>query len=124
MTNADAGAGGQRRSLSIAKVQAVVTGLERRAERVLDPASAPKVGDLESLLTDASAWRLTLDAERVRVERRMASAPEGPGERGPDPQLQDLARRHQLLTGELHRLVDLMADLRVRLDRARAKRPT
>lgn len=84
---------------------------------------APSLGDIEHTLTAGYATALALEAERRRLERRLADAAAGLGERTSDLQHSELAELGQQLSaakGDLTRLRKLLSSLRARADEVRA----
>jgi hypothetical protein len=84
---------------------------------------APSLDDLEHTLTAGYARALTLEAERWRLERKIAEAAAGLGEDGDaglHAELATLGRRLAAADGDLTRLRALLASLRTRADEVRA----
>ncbi len=83
---------------------------------------APTLDHVEHTLTDGYARALALDAERMRIERRIAEAAAELGERsvGSSSELVKLGQRLAALDRELMRLRSLLGSLRDRADRLRA----
>jgi hypothetical protein len=84
---------------------------------------APSLGDIEHTLTAGYASALALEAERRRLERRIAEVAEKLGEGTNDLQHSELAKLGQQLSaanGDLSQLRDLLSSLRMRADEVRA----
>jgi len=84
---------------------------------------APSLDDIEHTLTAGYARALALEAERWRLERRIA---EVASELGSQPgesrhsELTDLGQRLSAADGDLSRLRELLSSLRSRADEVRA----
>jgi hypothetical protein len=88
-------------------------------QRGADP-TMPLLTDLEHTLTDGYARALELEAERLRLERRigeLAHRLDGPEEAG---ELRELARRLRGTDDDLASLRDVLVPLQRRVDAARA----
>ena len=92
-------------------------------------AGAPVDGDhaqalarIERTLTDGYAEALSLEAERLRLERRIGEVAAGLTDRNKEHKAEELAllgRRLSTLSAELTRLRDALGGLRVRADEIR-----
>lgn len=80
---------------------------------------APTLAVLEEKLTDGYARALALEAERLRIERRLGEAARGAGEPIEHHEREALSRRLTVADGELARLRTLLRSLQ---ERARARR--
>lgn len=80
---------------------------------------APTLATLEEKLTDGYAEALALEAERLRIERRLGEVVRGSGEPPGRRELELLAQRLSAADGELARLRGLLRSLQ---ERARARR--
>jgi len=83
---------------------------------------APTLARLEDTLTEGYAEALALEAERLRIERRLGEVARSAGngsENGVAQELTSLSRRLTTADGELASLRTLLGSLR---DRARATR--
>jgi hypothetical protein len=92
-------------------------------EALLDNAARPGLDELEHTLTAGYAAALALEAERWRIERRIADAAGllGAGEgRGKAQEIARLARRLNATDGDLGRLRAMLGSLRERADAERA----
>jgi hypothetical protein len=88
-------------------------------EGAADP-TVPLLTELEHTLTDGYAVALELEAERLRLERRigeLAHTVNGPRE---VDELKELAHRAQVVDGDVVRLRDALALLQRRLETTRA----
>jgi hypothetical protein len=83
---------------------------------------APRIDDIEHTLTSGYAKALALEAERLRLERRIAAvaAQLGNGSRAEHAELTDLGQRLSTADGDLVRLRGLLSSLRARADEVRA----
>ncbi|HVM57231.1 MAG TPA: hypothetical protein VMT74_07185 [Gaiellaceae bacterium] len=91
-----------------------------------DGADAPTLERLEDTLTEGYAQALALEAERLRLERRLGEVVREAG--GGDPsrftaELASLAARLRLADGELARLRGLLGPLRERTRSLRVAAP-
>ena len=87
-------------------------------QRGADPAM-PLLTDMENTLTDGYARALALEAERLRLERRigeLAHRLDGPEQAG---ELRELARRLRGADDDLASLRDVLVPLQRRVDAAR-----
>jgi ABC-type phosphate transport system auxiliary subunit len=85
--------------------------------------NAPSLDHIEHTLTDGYARALALEAERWRIERRIADVATRLGDEVTDEDAAELARLgHSLSTtdGDLNRLRTLLVALRTRADEVRA----
>jgi hypothetical protein len=83
-------------------------------------AAAPSLDDVEHTLTAGYAEALALEAERWRLERRLAGAAARLSERSTEePDVADLGRRLEVTDGELRHLRTLLSSLRARADELR-----
>jgi hypothetical protein len=84
--------------------------------------NAPSIDDIEDMLTTGYASALALDAERRRLERRIAEAAanlrERPGERQ-HSELVQLGQRLSEASGDLSHLRELLSSLRTRAEATR-----
>jgi hypothetical protein len=83
---------------------------------------APSLDDIEHTLTTGYATALALDAERMRLERRIAAAAATLGEEAGDlhhSELATLGRRLSVADGDLTCLRRLLSSLRSRADEVR-----
>lgn len=80
---------------------------------------APTLAALEEKLTDGYAEALALEAERLRIERRLGEVVRGSGEPLGGRELELLSQRLSAADGELARLRGLLRSLQ---ERARARR--
>jgi hypothetical protein len=86
-------------------------------------ADVPTLERLEDTLTSGYAHALALEAERTRLERRIAELASGLGEpevRLHSSELRTLSRRKDGATADLRNLRALLAQLRERAAQARA----
>lgn len=82
---------------------------------------APTLDDIEDKLTAGYARALALDAERRRLERRLAESAAKMTERSSEEaEVAELGRRLSLADGDLAELRRLLSCLRVRADEVRA----
>jgi ABC-type phosphate transport system auxiliary subunit len=84
---------------------------------------APSLDHLEHTLTDGYARALALEAERWRIERRIAKVATRLGDEVTDEDAAELARLGQSLSttdNDLNRLRTLLVALRTRADEVRA----
>jgi ABC-type phosphate transport system auxiliary subunit len=84
---------------------------------------APSLDHIEHTLTDGYARALALEAERWRIERRIADVAARLGEEVTDEDAAELARLGQSLSqadGDLNKLRTLLVALRTRADEVRA----
>jgi hypothetical protein len=83
---------------------------------------APSLDDIEHTLTSGYATALALEAERLRLERRIAAlaARLGEGSSGPHSELTTLGRRLSVADGDISLLRGLLSSLRTRADEVRA----
>ena len=84
---------------------------------------APTLDHIENTLTAGYARALTLEAERWRIERRLADLAARLGDEVTDEDASELARLGQQLSstdGDLNRLRTLLVALRNRADAVRA----
>jgi hypothetical protein len=92
-------------------------------EALLEPGAETGLAVLEHTLTAGYATALMLEAERWRLERRIAEAAgllgEGQG-RGKTQEIAKLARRLAHADDEIVRLRTMLGTLRERTDKARA----
>jgi hypothetical protein len=87
-------------------------------QRGADP-TMPLLTDMENTLTDGYARALALEAERLRLERRigeLAHRLDGPEQAG---ELRELARRLRGADDDLASLRDVLVPLQRRVDAAR-----
>lgn len=92
-------------------------------EALLEPDVQTGLEDLEHTLTAGYAAALALEAERLRLERRIAAAAGelGAGQaRGQAQEIAKLARRIAHADDEIVRLRAMLGTLRARTDAARA----
>jgi hypothetical protein len=85
--------------------------------------AGPSLARLEHTLTDGYARALSIEAERMRLERRLASAAVELGQDGSEAAAAELARLgHELSTadGDLTLLRALLSSLKIRARDARA----
>lgn len=80
---------------------------------------APTLATLEEKLTDGYAEALALEAERLRIERRLGEVVRGDGEPLGSREADLLSQRLSAADGELARLRSLLRSLQ---ERARARR--
>jgi len=83
---------------------------------------APSLDDLEDTLTAGYARALALEAERWRLERKIAevaSSLGGTSTRGSHSELATLGQRLSVADGDLTLLRELLSSLRMRADEAR-----
>jgi hypothetical protein len=88
---------------------------------------APSLDDIEHTLTAGYARALALEAERWRLERRIAEVAAKLGKESSDPRTSELANLGQRLSdadGNLTDLRGLLSSLRTRADEARSDRLT
>ena len=86
-------------------------------------ADAPTLARLEETLTEGYAQALALEAERWRLERKIADVAARFGDEVSDEDAAELAKLGQRLSdadGDLNRLRVLLASLRTRADEVRA----
>ena len=83
---------------------------------------APSLDDIEHTLTSGYATALALEAERLRLERRIAALATqlGEGSSGPQSELTKLGQRLSVADGDISRLRRLLSSLRARADEVRA----
>ncbi|HVM17654.1 MAG TPA: hypothetical protein VM290_08750 [Gaiellaceae bacterium] len=89
----------------------------------LSGATPPALAELEETLTSGYAHALALEAERLRLERRIGTLAAGLGE-APQSRAQELVTLAQRLAsadGDLDRLRALLAPLRLRVSALRAE---
>lgn len=91
-------------------------------EALLAPGSKAPLDELEDTLTSGYAAALALEAERWRLERRIAevAALVGEGRRGKTRELSTLAHRLTSTDTDLSKLRGLLGSLRERADEVRA----
>jgi hypothetical protein len=85
---------------------------------------APTLGDLEHILTAGYASALQLEAERLRLQRRIAKVATTLGDESVESQHEELAELGQQLSaanGDLSQLRDLLSSLRSRADEVRSE---
>ena len=86
-------------------------------------AKAPSLDEIEDALTAGYANALAIEAERLRIERKIAEvAASLDAEASPDPRTAELATLGQRLSaadGDLAQLRALLSSLRTRADEAR-----
>ncbi len=83
---------------------------------------APSLGHIEDTLTAGYAHALTLEAERWRLERKIAEVAADLGDGSTEPrhsELADLGKRLSDADGDLTGLRDLLSSLRTRADEVR-----
>jgi hypothetical protein len=86
-------------------------------------ADAPSLHEIEETLTAGYANALALEAERLRLERRIAAAAAALNTKSENPSTAELATLAQQLTvadGDLAQLRALLSSLRVRANAVRA----
>jgi hypothetical protein len=83
--------------------------------------NAPSLDDIEDKLTSGYARALELDAERRRLERRLAETAANMGERSEHSDLAELGRLLSAADGDLAELRALLSSLRARADEARMR---
>jgi hypothetical protein len=86
-------------------------------------ADAPSLQEIEETLTAGYANALALEAERLRLERRIAAAAAALNTKSENPSTAELATLAQQLTvadGDLAQLRALLSSLRVRANAVRA----
>src|SRR5262245_6767578 len=86
-------------------------------------ADAPSLHEIEETLTAGYANALALEAERLRLERKIAAVAAGLNIESKDPSTAELATLAQQLTvadGDLAQLRALLSSLRVRANAVRA----
>jgi hypothetical protein len=86
-------------------------------------ADAPSLHEIEETLTAGYANALALEAERQRLERRIAAVAAGLSTDSNDPstaELKTLAQRLTAADGDLSQLRGLLTSLRVRANAVRA----
>jgi ABC-type phosphate transport system auxiliary subunit len=84
---------------------------------------APTIDDIEHTLTAGYARALTLEAERWRLERKIAQVAAQLGGKSQDDEHSELAllgRRLSAADGDLSNLRELLSSLRSRADEVRA----
>jgi hypothetical protein len=93
-------------------------------EALLEPGAQTSLAVLEHTLTAGYAAALMLEAERWRLERRIAETAgllgEGQGGRGKTQEIAKLARRLAVADDEIVHLRQMLTTLRERTDEARA----
>lgn len=83
---------------------------------------APSLAHIEHTLTSGYARALALEAERLRIERKLADVASRLGDEATDEDASELAQLGQRLSvadDDLSRLRGLLASLRTRADQAR-----
>jgi ABC-type phosphate transport system auxiliary subunit len=84
---------------------------------------APSLGDIEHTLTAGYATALALEAERLRLERRITEVAARLGDKSSEVNQSELAELGQQLSaasGDLTKLRELLSSLRTRADEVRA----
>jgi hypothetical protein len=84
---------------------------------------APSLGDIEDTLTAGYASALALEAERMRLERRITEVAASLGNdsnAGRHSELAELGQQLSAANGDLTQLRDLLSSLRSRADKVRA----
>jgi hypothetical protein len=81
----------------------------------------PTLADVEDTLTQGYARALALEAERLRIERRLGEVAQDAGPEDASTEIRSLGTRLAKASGELQRLRALLAPLQ---DRARTMRAT
>jgi hypothetical protein len=76
-----------------------------------DGVDAPSLAEIESTLTDGYAAALALEAERLRIERRLGEVVRDAGEAADARELARLSERLETADGELARLRSLLGNL-------------
>ncbi len=84
-----------------------------------DGVDAPSVEEIESTLTDGYAAALELEAERLRIERRLGEVARDAGEAADARELARLSERLDTADAELARLRSLLRNLQARRRLAR-----
>lgn len=83
---------------------------------------APSLHDIEDKLTTGYARALALDAERWRLERRLAETAANMGKRSSgEAEVAELGRRISAADGDLAELRVLLSSLRARADEVRTR---
>jgi len=85
--------------------------------------AAPSLSNIEHTLTEGYARALALEAERWRIERRIADVATRLGNEVTDEDAAELARLGERLSaadGDLNKLRNLLVALRTRADEVRA----
>ena len=91
--------------------------IEAILERRRDGVTPPSQRELNALYADGTAAILSLEAERLRVKRRLtAAAIDSPTDPEAAREADELAARGDELVQELDRLKRLVSDLRLALD--------
>jgi ABC-type phosphate transport system auxiliary subunit len=88
-----------------------------------DGAGAPTLSTIESTLTDGYAQALALEAERLRIERRLGQVARDAGDvsaHSVAAELAELTERLDSADGELVRLRSLLRSLQARRRRSRS----
>jgi hypothetical protein len=80
----------------------------------------PTLAAVEDTLTQGYARALALEAEQLRIERRIGEVAQAPGSVDPAAEIRSLGTRLTKLTGELQRLRALLAPLQDRASTMRA----
>ena len=104
-------------------LQEKIAELLRRPEKGAD---APSLDSIESTLTDGYAQALALEAERMRIERRLGEVARDAGEvsaHSVAAELSELSERLDAADGELARLRSLLQRLQGVRRRRRAATP-
>jgi ABC-type phosphate transport system auxiliary subunit len=84
---------------------------------------APSLGDIEHTLTAGYASALALEAERMRLERRITEVAASLGNdsnEGRHSELAELGQQLSAANGDLTKLRDLLSSLRSRADEVRS----
>ncbi len=124
MADMEEGAGRARgQGLSVAGARAMVRALEVRAEQALELGREVTATQLEDLITGVSARRLAIEAERLRTRRRAEALREEAKDAEALGQVEDLHRREELLGETVGALVELMYQLRARLEQVQSEGP-
>jgi ABC-type phosphate transport system auxiliary subunit len=90
-----------------------------------DGAGAPSLDDIESTLTDGYAEALSLEAERLRIERRLGEVARDAGEvsaHSVAAELAELSEQLDSADGELARLRALLRNLQAKRRLVRGSR--